>query len=198
MREKIVAVSGYFNPLHIGHIEMIEKAKKYSDIVQFEVSDAAKLSFAKNGEFDSVLMALSLQNIENYTEALAEAARVLKDKGSLVVVMNHPVLRIPKRSFWDWDETKKVQYRRLDGYMSESREQIDMDPGKKTNKRYTYSFHRPLQVYVKAFAKAGFVIEGLEEWISHKQSEKGPRSQAEDAARKEFPMFLMLKAHKRA
>jgi len=27
----IVAVSGYFNPLHIGHLEMMEKAKKLGD-----------------------------------------------------------------------------------------------------------------------------------------------------------------------
>ncbi len=27
----IVAVSGYFNPLHVGHLEMIEKAKKLGD-----------------------------------------------------------------------------------------------------------------------------------------------------------------------
>jgi cytidyltransferase-like protein len=27
----VVAVSGYFNPLHIGHLEMIEKAKKLGD-----------------------------------------------------------------------------------------------------------------------------------------------------------------------
>ncbi|NCU39576.1 cytidyltransferase [Candidatus Falkowbacteria bacterium] len=27
----VVAVSGYFNPLHVGHIEMIEKAKKLGD-----------------------------------------------------------------------------------------------------------------------------------------------------------------------
>jgi cytidyltransferase-like protein len=26
--QKIVAVSGYFNPLHVGHLEMIERAKK--------------------------------------------------------------------------------------------------------------------------------------------------------------------------
>jgi cytidyltransferase-like protein len=32
MRKKIiVAVSGYFNPLHVGHLEMIEKAKKLGD-----------------------------------------------------------------------------------------------------------------------------------------------------------------------
>ncbi|MDD4900772.1 MAG: adenylyltransferase/cytidyltransferase family protein [Patescibacteria group bacterium] len=32
MRKKIiVAVSGYFNPLHVGHLEMMEKAKKLGD-----------------------------------------------------------------------------------------------------------------------------------------------------------------------
>lgn len=32
MKNKItVAVSGYFNPLHVGHLEMIEKAKKLGD-----------------------------------------------------------------------------------------------------------------------------------------------------------------------
>ncbi|MFA5359676.1 MAG: adenylyltransferase/cytidyltransferase family protein [Patescibacteria group bacterium] len=32
MKKKItVAVSGYFNPLHVGHLEMIEKAKKLGD-----------------------------------------------------------------------------------------------------------------------------------------------------------------------
>ncbi len=32
MKKKItVAVSGYFNPLHIGHLEMINKAKKLGD-----------------------------------------------------------------------------------------------------------------------------------------------------------------------
>lgn len=32
MRKKIiVAVSGYFNPLHVGHLEMMERAKKLGD-----------------------------------------------------------------------------------------------------------------------------------------------------------------------
>ena len=30
-KEIVVAVSGYFNPLHIGHLDMIEKAKKLGD-----------------------------------------------------------------------------------------------------------------------------------------------------------------------
>ncbi len=29
--KKVVVVSGYFNPMHIGHLEMLEKAKKLGD-----------------------------------------------------------------------------------------------------------------------------------------------------------------------
>lgn len=31
MTEKIVCVSGYFNPFHVGHLELLERAKKLGD-----------------------------------------------------------------------------------------------------------------------------------------------------------------------
>ena len=68
-----------------------------------------------------------------------------------------------------------------------------MNPGNK-NSRKTYSFHRPLQVYVKSLVKNGFVITKLEEWISHKESQKGPKKKIEDNARKEIPMFMCIVA----
>ncbi len=39
-------------------------------------------------------------------------------------------------------------------------------------------------------AKHGFAVTRLEEWISNKKSQKGPRVTAEDKARKEIPLFL--------
>jgi len=33
MKKKIIAVSGYFNPLHKGHIEMINEAAKLGDVL---------------------------------------------------------------------------------------------------------------------------------------------------------------------
>ena len=71
-----------------------------------------------------------------------------------------------------------------------------MNPGEKDNKSFTYSFHRPLQLYFKTFAKNGFAVTRLEEWISHKESEPGPRQDAENTARKEIPLFLFLEAVK--
>ena len=72
---------------------------------------------------------------------------------------------------------------------------MDMHPGISGSAK-TLSFHRPLQYYFKALAKAGFAVDRLEEWISHKASDSGPRAKAENVARKEIPLFLYLSAKK--
>jgi len=179
--------------------EMVKLAQKAAaPNEQYVAASAEKLSFAQDASFDAATIVLALQNIEHLDAALFEAARVLRSGGRFLIVLNHPAFRIPKRTMWGWDNEAMVQYRRLDAYMSESREKIDMEPGKGGKGAHTYSFHRPLQVYVKALVKAGFVIDGLEEWISHKKSEAGPRAKAEDTARKEFPLFLLLACRKAA
>jgi len=79
--------------------------------------------------------------------------------------------------------------------MSELREKIDMAPGSKSGEQ-TISFHRPLQFFVKLLGKAGLVITNMEEWVSNKKSEPGPRAEAEDSARKEIPLFMMIEVRK--
>jgi len=46
--EKIVCVSGYFNPLHIGHLEYFEKSKKLGDKLVVIVNNDSQ-SFLKKG-----------------------------------------------------------------------------------------------------------------------------------------------------
>lgn len=164
----------------------------------FYVAEADKLTFAKDGSFDIAVIVLALQNIENLAGVLSECSRVLKQKGRLIIVLNHPTFRIPQRSSWDWDPKRGKQYRRIDSYLKECKISIDMTPGEKdkSKKKTTLSFHRPLQSYFKFLNKAGFAVAGLEEWVSHKKSQKGPRSVEEDRIRKEIPMFLMLEAKK--
>jgi ubiquinone/menaquinone biosynthesis C-methylase UbiE len=161
----------------------------------FRVGPAHKLNFLKDESFDKAMIVLAIQNIENPQEVFAECSRILKKSGKLFLVLNHPAFRVPKASSWGWDEEGGVQYRRIDKYLSEAKVPIDMHPGEK-NKKETVSFHRPLQYYVKALAKAGFALTVLEEWNSHKKSEPGPRARAEDAARKEIPLFMCLGAKK--
>jgi len=66
-----------------------------------------------------------------------------------------------------------------------------MHPGDKPWEK-TVSFHRPLQFYFKALNKNNLLVSRLEEWNSHRTSEAGPKKEAEDTARREFPLFLFL------
>ena len=169
--------------VHAGHNE------------EFYVSSADNLSKFRDKSFDAIVCVLAIQNIERMAMVFKEAGRVIKSGGKFALVLNHPAFRIPGKSSWGFDDALNSQYRRIDEYMSESRSAIDMHPGQKA-KELTYSFHRPLQVYSKTLANAGFAISRIEEWASHKESEKGPRKQAEDKARKEIPLFMCLECVK--
>lgn len=177
--------------------ELICIAKKNSPKqIEFKMASADKLSFIKDKSIDKTAIILAAQNIENIQGVFKESSRILKDGGGLYIILNHPAFRVPKASSWEWDEEGKIQFRRIDAYLSESRSKIQMHPGDKP-KEYTLSFHRPLQVYFKALQKNGFCVSRLEEWNSHKKSRPGPRAAAENRARKEIPLFLFMEAIKK-
>ena len=52
-KKVVVAVSGYFNPLHIGHLEMIEKAKKLGDYLVVIVNNDYQVSLKGSVPFMS-------------------------------------------------------------------------------------------------------------------------------------------------
>jgi ubiquinone/menaquinone biosynthesis C-methylase UbiE len=171
--------------------ELIEIAKKNVPKANFFVAPAEKMTFIKNESVDKAVFVLSLQNISDASAVIAEVSRCLRKAGKLFLVLNHPAFRILGSSSWGWDEENKVQYRRLDSYLSEKKSKIQMHPGK-NDSEVTWSFHAPLQYYFKAFYKNGLVVERLEEWVSHKITPAGPRKIAENRARAEFPMFICL------
>lgn len=160
--------------------------------LRFLVAPAEKLPWPDRS-VDKLTCVLALQNIAGVKEALLEVARVLRPGGKFFLVLNHPGFRIPQYSAWGWDESAKVEYRRLDQYLSESQTAIQMHPGADPTAT-TISFHRPLQYYFKLLGKAGFGVTRLEEWISNRASQPGPRAAAENKARQEFPLFLCLEA----
>jgi ubiquinone/menaquinone biosynthesis C-methylase UbiE len=155
---------------------------------------AEKMTGLANHRFDAAICILALQNIKNMPAAILEISRVLKPSGRCVMVLNHPTFRIPNGSSWSYDEETNIQYRNINKYLSEISQQVDMTQGitNPKQKKFTYSYHHPLQVYFKAFSKANLAVTRLEEWISHKTSDKGPRKTAEDIARKEVPLFMCL------
>ena len=164
--------------------------------LHYFVTSADDLFMVKDKTMDIVVCVLALQNIEKLQETLKEASRVLRDGGKFLCVINHPSFRNPTHTHWGFDEAEDKQYRRVEEYLSESKIKIDMTPGSRTDKKFTVSFHRPLQLYVKLLTKASFAITRIEEWESHKASEKGPRQRAENKARKEIPLFMCIESTK--
>jgi ubiquinone/menaquinone biosynthesis C-methylase UbiE len=176
--------------------ELVDIAKKNSDpIIKYIVTPADNLKQIPDNSIDKISLVLAIQNINEVKEMLYECHRILSSGGSMHIVLNHPSFRIPKETSWAWDEQSQKQYRRIDKYLSESKTKIEMRPGQK-EKEQTVSFHRPLQFYFKLFRSGGFVVSRLEEWISHKKSEEGPRQKEEDRIRKEIPLFMYLEIKK--
>ncbi len=180
--------------------DLIRSARERSDAeIQFHVGDARDLigvPWLEAGTFDAAACVLSIQNIDKPRPVFEGAAAVLKPGGWLVVVMMHPAFRSFRQSGWGWDGQVDVQYRRVDRYLLPRREPIVTHPGRGGEGGYTWSFHRPIEGYVKPLRQAGLLIDALEEWPSHRESQPGPRQKAENAARKEIPMFLALRAVK--
>ncbi len=167
--------------------------KDLGRIVTLTHTEAAKLGHIKNESIDLGYSVLALQNMSNLDEVIAEVKRVLSTDGRFVAVINHPSFRVPKQSDWYFSRDRNAQGRVVYTYMSDKKFVIDMHPGlsaagKKTEE--TFSFHHPLQFYAKTFAKHGLCISRIEEWISHKISEEGPKKRMEDESRKEIPMFM--------
>ncbi len=176
--------------------ELIGLAQKQSSKeIKYFVRSADDLGVFTDGYFEKITIVLSVQNIEAPHKVFKECARILKPGGKLFIVLNHPSFRVLKESSWEYDEVTKTQYRRIDRYMSEAKMEIDMNPSH-PNTTTTISFHRPLQYYFKTLSNAGFSVARLEEWLSHRDSEDGPRKLAEDRARMEIPLFLYLEAVK--
>jgi SAM-dependent methyltransferase len=174
---------------------LLDIAKKETKRGQFFLGDACKPLPITKKDFDIACFILSLQNMEHGDAAIHEAASHLKPSGELLVVLNHPCFRIPRQSSWGIDEAAKLQYRKINRYLSPLKIPIQMNPGKGASSESTVSFHNPLSTYSGWFQKSGLRIKAIEEWRSDKKSE-GQKAKMEDRAREEFPLFLTLLGEK--
>ncbi len=160
--------------------------------VRYHVADARELMFLPEQHFDAAACVLAIQNIHPIAPVFAGVSRGLKPGGRFVLAMMHPHFRGPKETHWDWDEKQAIQFRRVDRYLLPRKIPIVTHPGQ-SHDQYTWSFHKPLEAYVKALRNAGLLIDTIEEWTSHKKSTSGPRARAENIAREEIPMFMAIR-----
>ena len=125
---------------------------------------------------------------------LESAAWALRVSGRLVMLLTHPCFRVPRQSGWGWDEGRKLQYRRVDRYLTPLCVPKKDYPGQE--KGVTLDFHRPLQDYVNGLADCGLVVDCIREIPTHRLYKFGPRAKARNAANREVPLFLGLRAIK--
>lgn len=191
------AIPGGVNYLGIDISASLVKEAQKSDINanhKYQIFDVTKPVNVPS-DFTHAAIILALQNVEKPEEVLKNAAKALVDDGVFVIVLNHPVLRIPRQTSWGIDEQRKIEYRRIDRYLSPLKIPINMNPGDR-NSAVTWSYHHSISDYSKMLKDAGFVIEVIEEWVSDKESE-GKAAKMENRGRSEFPLFMAIKARKK-
>ena len=80
MSEIVVAASGYFDPLHVGHIECLEMAKKLGDKLVVIVNNAEQTKAKKGFEFmpfkERIKIMNSLKIVDEVFESIDEDSSV--------------------------------------------------------------------------------------------------------------------------
>lgn len=179
------------SPSLINYAKQNDTSKKHG----YLVADITKpLSLSQTG-FTHATIILALQNLEFPEKAIENAAKYLRPGGKLLLVVNHPMFRIPRQTSWEVDEANHLQYRRVNRYLSPLKIPVNAKPSLGKEGPITWSFHFPLNDYFTFLKKAGFVITDLEEWTSDKESQ-GSAAKMENRGRSEFPLFMAILAKK--
>ncbi len=176
---------------------LIRNAKQhdYKGKPEFHIGDITEPFKLKEKTFTHSTLILALQNLADPTKVFKNVYAHLAPGGKFLIVLNHPCFRIPRQSSWQVDEPKKLQYRRVDAYLSTLKIPIYTHPSQGKDATSTLSFHYPLSAISSFLKSAGFVMEVVEEWASDKSS-TGKNARMENRCRQEFPLFLTILAKK--
>jgi ubiquinone/menaquinone biosynthesis C-methylase UbiE len=161
---------------------------------KYFVADVTK-NVSTRDRYNKAVMILALQNIKEPEKAINYVVERLEKDSRFLIVINHPCFRIPRQSSWETDSVNKMQYRRVNRYLTELEIPINAHPGEQGSP-VTWSFHHSIEDYSAYLNKNGFLIEKIEEWTSDKKSE-GSAAKMENRSREEFPMFMAILAVKK-
>jgi ubiquinone/menaquinone biosynthesis C-methylase UbiE len=160
-----------------------------SKMHKYITGDVSNLNINED-KFSHAFFVLSFQNMENPEKALTNTYIKLITSGKLILVLNHPAFRIPRQSSWGIDQINKIEFRKINKYMSTMKIPIAMNPSKKKTE-LTWSYHYPISTISNMLKSSGFLIEQIEEWNSPKTS-VGKNSKMENVSRNEFPLFMCI------
>lgn len=171
--------------------KLLSRARQYhGPPARFLYGDARALSRInglKAASFDAVVFLLSIEDMNPLPPVLRSAAWALREGGRVVILMRHPCFRVPRQSGWGYDSGRKLQYRRVDGYLTPL-----SVPMKQHQQGATISFHRPLNHYINGLAACGLLVDRFNEITTYKSGD----SKAEQRANDEIPLYIALRAVK--
>ena len=150
---------------------LLELAREAGGYEQLVCGDAAALPWEERA-FDLAIAYMSLQDVDDLPAAVAEIARVLEPGGLLCLAIVHPLNR-PEA---------------LEDYFRQHRfaEELECDGLSMTFE----GIDRPLEIYTRALARAGFVIEELRE---PRPSEAALAQAPRLAKARKRPYFLQMR-----
>jgi ubiquinone/menaquinone biosynthesis C-methylase UbiE len=169
--------------------------------IRYVHCDASKLNRISSAKFDIVFANMSLMDIENAEGAIREAGRVLKRGGRFVASISHPCFDVMSNSGWVAEKVEgraPVVYRRVRGYRKPFFQEVHWNVTQ-DQRKYTRSFHRPLNWYARAMSSHGMAITRLEEpeptkeFIEEEQKKPGD---LDGPGFIEVPLHLVIEAVK--
>jgi SAM-dependent methyltransferase len=165
---------------------MVAAAREADPELEVHVADAADLPF-EDGSFDLVVAFMSLQDIDDFERAIAEAGRLLEPGGRLCLAVVHPFSSSGRFQGDDAESPFVV----AGSYLARSyyEDRIARDGLEMT----FVSEHRPIQAYVEALADAGLLVERLRETDVPDAAIRRPRSRRWQR----IPLFLHIRALRR-
>jgi len=127
--------------------------------IDFFCLNANHLDSLVDASFDAVLAAMSLMDVEDYPGAVAEAHRVLRPGGELLMSITHPCFTGPV-SEWVRDEQGNGLHFKVDRYFERAAWEDHIAKGFWTA---VVRRHRPLEDYMQALLAAGFRLRDFRE-----------------------------------
>lgn len=138
--------------------KMIEIARSKTQAIDFHVDSCIGLVTLADETFDLLVANYVLMDVSDLAGAVRAFSRVLKPGGVAVLILSHPCF---PQSYAKVDETTGVvSYHWPFNYYEESRH-VD-EPWGGFDAHFIW-FHRPLSMYWRAFADAGFDVVDLDE-----------------------------------
>jgi SAM-dependent methyltransferase len=162
---------------------LVLDAKEADTASTYLVADATALPF-RNRSFDTVIAYNSLMDLNDMSQGVAEAARVLKDGGRLCICVLHPIRDAGSFATDDAESTFVIS-----DYFETRRYDVRFE---RNGLEMTFSSWRyPLSAYAEAVERAGLVIDRIKEPLPASTAVSA-RPEWKKAER--IPMFLFLRA----